>query len=60
MPAAMIIQMGETPKSHISRADTIGIQMVHLFSSARLPRLKVGTAMRATTAGRMLFSTYNQ
>ena len=53
MPATMIIQMGDTPMSHISRADTIGIQMVHLFSSARLPRLNVGTAMRATTAGRM-------
>ena len=53
MPAAMIIQMGDTPKSHINRADTMGIQMVHMLSCARLPKLNVGTAMSATTAGRI-------
>ena len=48
-----MIQMGETPNSHISRADTTGIQMVNQFSLALWPKRNVGTAISATTAGRM-------
>ena len=49
----MIIQMGETPNAQMASAEMMGIQMVNLLSCARLPRLKVGTAISATTAGRM-------
>ena len=37
----------------MARAQTTGIQMVNLFSCARCPKRKVGTAISATTAGRM-------
>ena len=53
MPANRIIQIGEKPNCHISSADIIGIQMVYLFIFAALAKLNVGTAINATTAGRI-------
>ena len=44
---------GLTPSFHISRAEMSGIQQLANPIRARLARLKVGTAIRATTAGRM-------
>ena len=35
-PAAMIIQMGDTPNSQMSRADTTGIHIVNRLSCAAL------------------------
>ena len=52
-PAAMITQMGFTPISQMSKAPTIGIQQFTKEILALLARLNVGTAIRATTAGRM-------
>ena len=49
----MIMYIGETPRAQMARAQTTGIQMVNLFSFARCPRRNVGTAISATTAGRM-------
>ena len=60
MPAAMIIQMGEKPNNQMSRAETMGIQMLYRVILADLAILNVGAAMSATTAGRMplkIFST---
>ena len=45
----MITQIGDTPKSQMASADTMGIHSVHLFNCARLAKLKVGTAIKATT-----------
>ncbi len=52
MPAAKIIQMGETPISQISRQLTSGIQEVLHVMFAVFAILKQGAAIRATTAGR--------
>ena len=46
--------------SQISRAETIGIQILYLQILADLAMLKVGAAIKATTAGRIplkMFST---
>ena len=46
--------------SQISRAETIGIQILYLLILADLAMLKVGAAIKATTAGRIplkMFST---
>ena len=46
--------------SQMSRAETIGIQMLYLLILADLAMLKVGAAIKATTAGRIplkMFST---
>lgn len=53
VPAAMIIQMGENPKSHMSRADTTGIHKLLRSIFADFAILNVGAAISATTAGRM-------
>ena len=37
----------------MARAQTTGIQMVYQFSFALCPKRNVGTAIKATTAGRM-------
>ena len=55
-----IMYTGDTPNNQISSADTIGIQTVYLLILADLAMLKVGAAIKATTAGRMplkMFST---
>ena len=44
---------GDTPISQISRADTAGIHTLYLLIFADLAMLKVGAAIRATTAGRI-------
>ena len=49
----MIIHIGDTPSAHIASAQATGIQMVNLFSFALCPKRKVGTAISATTAGRI-------
>ena len=46
-------QMGLTPISQIARALAMGIQQLTSDILALLAKLKVGAAMRATTAGRM-------
>lgn len=53
MPVINMMVMGDTPQAHISRALTTGIQSVRRLMPALFARLKVGTAMSATTAGRM-------
>ena len=45
--------MGETPKSHINNAPTIGIQKFVTVIFAALAILNVGAAISATTAGRI-------
>ena len=45
--------MGLTPMAQMSRALTMGIQQLLRLMPTRLAMLKVGTAMSATTAGRM-------
>ena len=60
MPAMAIIYTGETPNNQISRADTMGIQMLYRLILADLAMLNVGAAISATTAGRIplkIFST---
>ena len=54
-PAEKMMMMGFTPISQMSRAVTMGIQQVASVISAVLARLNVGTAINATTAGRMPF-----
>lgn len=51
--ATIITQIGLTPISHIRRADKIGTQQLTNEMWALLANEKVGTAIRATTAGRM-------
>ena len=47
-----MIQTGETPHNHIKRVEAMGIQQfVHVMRAERA-MLKIGTANRATTAGR--------
>ena len=53
MPAANRMMMGLTPKAHINKAEMMGIQQLARLMAAYLAMLKVGTAIRATTAGRM-------
>lgn len=53
MAAAIITQIGLTPKSQIRRADRIGIQQLTSEIPALLASENVGTAINATTAGRM-------
>ena len=51
--AARITKMGDTPMAHIARALAMGIQqLLHPILALRA-RLKVGTAINATTAGRI-------
>ena len=45
--------MGDTPKAQMARAPTMGIQQLERLIFALLARLKVGTAIKATTAGRI-------
>lgn len=45
--------IGFTPNNHISKAETIGIHTVYHVNCALRAMLKVGTAISATTAGRM-------
>ena len=52
-PAHIIIYIGETPSSQMRRAERIGIQTVFQVIFADFASLNVGTAIRATTAGRM-------
>ena len=49
----MMMITGLTPSSQMSKAVTMGIQQVERVICALFARLNVGTAMRATTAGRM-------
>ena len=53
MPAARTTYMGETPSIHIARAQAMGIQQLVSVILALLAILNVGTAISATTAGRM-------
>ena len=53
IPAAMMMKMGFTPMAHISRAEMMGIQQLTNEMPALLAKLNVGTAINATTAGRM-------
>lgn len=47
-----MIQAGETPNSQMSSVDTIGIQQLDQVILADRAMLKIGTANKATTAGR--------
>ena len=49
MPAAKMHQMGDTPKTDMSNAATMGIQKLNLFSFAFFAILKQGARMSATT-----------
>ena len=51
--AAIITHIGFTPITHIRRADKIGIQQLTSEIWALLASENVGTAINATTAGRM-------
>ena len=53
MPAAMMMKMGLTPSFQMSNAETRGIQQVASVMLALFAMLNVGTAIKATTAGRM-------
>ena len=53
MAAAMMTQIGLTPISHIKMAVKIGIQQFTKEIRALLASENVGTAINATTAGRM-------
>ena len=53
MPAAMRMNIGLTPTSHISTALAMGIQQLTSEMPALFAMVKVGTAINATTAGRM-------
>mgnify|MGYP003190746793 CR=1 FL=1 len=57
MAAAMMTQMGFTPTIQMAKAQRIGIQQLARFIFALLAKLKVGTAISATTAGRMPLNT---
>lgn len=60
MPAARIIQIGDTPKAQMSKAATTGIHILYRLTLAVFAMVKHGAAIRATTAGRMpmkIFST---
>ena len=60
MPARAMMYTGDTPINQINNAETIGIQTLYLLILADLAMLKVGAAIKATTAGRMplnIFST---
>ena len=48
-----MMMMGDTPKAQMARAPTMGIQQLERLIFALLARLKVGTAIKATTAGRI-------
>lgn len=48
-----MIRMGETPNAHIASAPAMGIQQLAQPTLALRAKSKVGTAMSATTAGRM-------
>lgn len=54
-----MIQIGEKPSNQMSRADRIGIQILYRFILADLAMLKVGAAIRATTAGRMPLNIFS-
>ena len=49
----MMMRIGLTPSSQMSNAVTMGIQQFDSVMWALLARLNVGTAISATTAGRM-------
>lgn len=49
----MMIYIGFTPNSQMSRAVIIGIQQLANDSFACLAKVKVGAAINATTAGRI-------
>ena len=49
----MIITMGDTPRAQMARAQAMGIQQLLNVTFALRAILNVGTAMRATTAGRI-------
>ena len=53
MPAISMTYIGETPSIHIARAQAIGIQQLVSVILALLAIENVGTAIRATTAGRI-------
>ena len=53
MAANRMTRMGETPSNQMASAQTMGIQHVLHVILALLAKLNVGTAIRATTAGRM-------
>ena len=53
IPAIAIIYIGDTPISHINNAEKMGINMLYLLIFADLAKLKVGAAIKATTAGRI-------
>ena len=52
-PASIIIIIGETPNAHIAKAEAMGIQQLDHVTFAVFAIFNVGTAMSATTAGRM-------
>ena len=53
MPAMIIIRIGDTPSAQMAKAHTMGIQQFARFIFALFAKLKVGTAISATTAGRI-------
>ena len=60
MPAMAMMYTGDTPINQISNAETIGIHTLYLLIFADFAILKVGAAIKATTAGRIplkIFST---
>ena len=57
MPAARIMYIGLTPNAQMSMAVMKGIQQLMNVIFARTAMFQVGTAMRATTAGRMPANT---
>ena len=51
--ATNITNIGDTPSNHIDKAQTIGIQQLDIVIFALCAILNVGTAIKATTAGRL-------
>ena len=52
-PARRIINIGDNPITYMARAQPMGIQQLENVMQASLASLNVGTAISATTAGRM-------
>ncbi len=51
-PESIIITIGDTPKSQMASAQTIGIQQLLNLILASLASINIGAAIRATTVGR--------
>ena len=60
IPAIAMMYTGDTPISQMSKAEMMGIHTLYRLIFADFAMLKVGAAIRATTAGRIplkIFST---